>query len=98
MKTGLGESLQGAREVKDPQLKGKILRCLLCNVILAEAEATHHLNSRGHLSALEKEPERMRDMDPDRWFVKATKVSSNGSQPRRQDYIYEVQVQCMRLI
>lgn len=90
MKTGLGESLQGAQEVKDPRLKGKILRCLLCNVILAEAEATHHLNSRGHLSALEKEPERMRDVDPDQWFVKATKVSSNGSQARRRDYMCEV--------
>lgn len=62
-------------EVRDPQLSGKILRCLLCDVILTEAEVSIHVGCTTHLSALEKAEDRFKDMDPDKWFVEVTKTS-----------------------
>jgi phage FluMu protein Com len=68
-KVGLGNSLKPVHQVRDPELKGKTLRCLLCNVILTEGEVSFHVGGSTHTSALEKEDERFREMDPDKWFV-----------------------------
>lgn len=74
-KVGYGNNFRSIHEVRDPQLSNKILRCLLCDVILTEAEVSIHVGCTTHLNALERAEDRFKDMDPDKWFVEATKVS-----------------------
>ena len=74
-KVGYGNTFKSMHEVRDPQLSNKILRCLLCDVILTEAEVSIHVGCTTHVKALERAEERFKEMDPDKWFVEATKLS-----------------------
>lgn len=74
-KVGFGADFQNVHEIRDPDLKGKILRCLLCNLILTETEVVHHVSCSTHVTALAKSEERFREMDPDKWFVEVTETT-----------------------
>ena len=63
------KSKKAESESRVPYLKGKILRCLLCNVVLARAEMSYHVGCSSHVTAVEKAEERFRDMEPNKWFV-----------------------------
>ena len=76
-KVGYGNTFKSVHEVRDPQLSGKILRCILCDVILTEAEVGIHVACETHVNALKKVEERFKDMDPDKWFDEVTKKSKN---------------------
>lgn len=75
-KVGYGNTFKSMHEVRDPQLSNKILRCLLCDIILTEAEVSIHVGCTTHVKALERSEERFKEMDPDKWFVEVTKLSS----------------------
>ena len=74
-KIGYATAFKPRHEVRDPELHGKILRCLLCEVILTEAEVGYHVGSKSHATSLQQSEERFREMDPDKWFVEVTKFS-----------------------
>ena len=77
-KFGYSDTFKMRHEVHDPQLSGKILRCLLCDVMLTEAEIGLHVGCRTHISALEREGERFSTMDPDKLFVEVEKTASKS--------------------
>lgn len=79
-KVGYSGTFRPPHTICDPQLQGEILRCLLCDVILTEAEAGYHVGSSAHIAALQRSEERFRDMDPDKWFVVVTQ-HSDKTQP-----------------
>ena len=76
-KVGYGRNFKAVHEIHDPQMSNKILRCILCKIILTGAEVSVHVSCDTHLKALEKVEDRFKDMNPDKWFEEVTKKSES---------------------
>ena len=74
-KVGYGRNFKAVHEVQSPELSGKIIRCILCCVVLSGAELGVHVRCDSHLKALEKVEDRFKEMDPDKWFEEVTPKS-----------------------